>query len=332
MAHPPVPLFARYVLVVLGLLALALLLAKLSNVLLLVFAGIVLACVIRSASTPLARRTGLSDNWSVGLVALVLAVLLGVGLWLFGRRMLAETDQLVTAVQAAWQKLQGRLSESAIAAYLLENAQAAAGSDGMEKLAKGTFIAFGGIGDAILVLFLAVYLAADPATYRNGLLALLPRAARTPVGEALDDAGTALRLWLMGQLGAMLFVGVVTAAGLAAVGVPLAIPLGVLSGVLDFVPVVGPFVAAIPGVVIAFAQGPDIALRAILVYVVVQFIEGHLVIPLAQKWTVATPPALSLAAIVAFGVAFGPPGVLFALPLVVVSIVLVKRLYADRLA
>ena len=332
MAQPSIPAFARYVVVALALLALALLVARLSGVLLLVFAGVVFACVIRAASTPLSRYTKLPDTWAVGAVSLVLLVGIVVGAWLFGRRMIAETDQLVTAVQTAWEKIQGRVGESSIASYLLENAQAAAGNDGMQKLAKGTFIAFGGIGDAILVLFLAVYLAADPATYRNGFLALLPRAARGPVGEALTDAGTALRRWLMGQLGAMLFVGVVTALGLALVGVPLAIPLGVLSGLLDFVPVVGPFLAAIPGVVIAFAQGPDVALRAILVYVAVQFIEGHLVIPLAQKWTVATPPALSLAAIVAAGVAFGPPGVLFALPLTVVAIVMVRRLYAERLA
>jgi predicted PurR-regulated permease PerM len=129
----------------------------------------------------------------------------------------------------------------------------------------------------------------------------------------------------------MLFVGVVTSIGLLLAGVPLAIPLGILSGVLDFVPVIGPFVAAIPGVLIAFAEGPQVALYAVLVYIAVQFIEGHFVIPLAQKWAVSMPPALALVAIVAFGVAFGLPGVLFALPLTVVAMVLVQKLYVERL-
>jgi predicted PurR-regulated permease PerM len=129
----------------------------------------------------------------------------------------------------------------------------------------------------------------------------------------------------------MLFVGVVTSIGLLVAGVPLAIPLGILSGVLDFVPVIGPFVAAIPGVLIAFAEGPQVALYAVLVYIAVQFIEGHFVIPLAQKWAVSMPPALALVAIVAFGVAFGLPGVLFALPLTVVAMVLVQKLYVERL-
>jgi predicted PurR-regulated permease PerM len=331
MAFPPVPLFARYVLVALALLALAFLVVKLSAVLLLVFAGIVFASVIRAASTPLARRTGLPDTWAVGVVSLAFAIVIIAGLWFFGRQLVAETDALWVALQTAWQKVQGRVGESAIAAYVMENMQAAAGSDAMQRIAKGTFTAFGGLGDVILVLFLSVYLAADPATYRNGLLMLLPRAARAPVGDALDEAGVSLRKWLLGQLGAMLFVGVVTAAGLLAVGVPLAIPLGILSGLLDFVPVVGPFIAAIPGVVIAFAQGPDVALRAVLVYIGVQFIEGHVVIPLAQKWSVQMPPALSLAAIVACGVVFGLAGVLFALPLTVVLAVLVRKLYAERL-
>jgi predicted PurR-regulated permease PerM len=147
------------------------------------------------------------------------------------------------------------------------------------------------------------------------------------VGEALDAAAIALRKWLVGQLGAMLMVGVITALGLWAVGVPLAIPLGILSGILDFVPVIGPFAAAIPGILIAFAQGPQVAMYAALVYITVQFIEGHLVLPLAQKWAVSLPPALGLLSIVAFGLVFGLMGVLFAIPLTVVIVVLVQKLY-----
>jgi predicted PurR-regulated permease PerM len=113
--------------------------------------------------------------------------------------------------------------------------------------------------------------------------------------------------------------------------VPLAIPLGILSGLLDFVPVIGPFAAAIPGVLIAFAQGPQVALYATLVYIAVQFIEGHLVLPLAQKWAVSLPPALGLLSIVAFGLVFGLMGVLFAIPLTVVIVVLVQKLYVAPL-
>jgi predicted PurR-regulated permease PerM len=332
MPLPSIPQFTRYVLVVLALLALALFVGKIANVLLLVFAGIVFAAVIRAASTPLRRRTGMSDTWSVALVSFALAVLLIGGIYLFGKQVLTQTEEFWSAIQTASEKIQERVGESPLATSVLDNMKAATGGEEtVSRVAKGTFTAFGGIADLILVIFLAMYLAADPATYRNGVLLLLPKDARERVGEALDASGVALKKWLVGQLGAMLFVGVLTAIGLWIAGVPLAIPLGILSGVLDFVPVVGPFIAAIPGVLIAFAQGPQVALYAVLVYVAVQFIEGHLVIPLAQKWAVSMPPALALVAIVAFGVVFGLPGVLFALPLTVVAMVMVKKLYVDRL-
>jgi predicted PurR-regulated permease PerM len=126
-------------------------------------------------------------------------------------------------------------------------------------------------------------------------------------------------------------VGVFTGLGLWMVGVPLAIPLGILSGILDFVPVVGPLIAAIPGLLIAFAHDPHMALLAAGVYIVVQFVEGHLVLPIAQRWAVSLPPALTLLGIVAFGAVFGPMGVLFAMPLLVVTLTLVDKLYVERI-
>jgi predicted PurR-regulated permease PerM len=331
MALPPLPQFARYVLVVLGLLALALLAAKIAPVLLLVFAGIVFANAIRAASTPLARRTGLADPWAVAIVTLGVAIVLLGGSYLFGRQVATQAHELVSAVQTAWEKIQARVAEAPWGDWVVESVKSADGEETMGKVAKGTFTAFGALADMILVMFLAAYLAVDPQTYRRGLLALMPKGVRPRVGEALDAAGDALRKWLLGQLGAMLFVGTLTAIGLLIAGVPLAIPLGILVGVLDFVPVIGPLIAAIPGVLIAFAQGPQVALYAVLVYVTVQFIEGHFVIPLAQKWAVQMPPALALVAIVAFGVVFGLPGVLFALPLTVVTMVMVQKLYVERL-
>src|SRR3954468_22181102 len=139
----------------------------------------------------------------------------------------------------------------------------------MSGVAKGTVTVFGGVADLVLVLFLSMYLGVNPASYRNGFLLLLPPVHRERVGHALEEAGVALRKWLMGQLGAMLMVGVLTGLGLWLVGVPLAIPLGILSGLLDFVPVIGPFAGSLPGILIAFAQGPEMAMYAAGVYVTV---------------------------------------------------------------
>ena len=129
----------------------------------------------------------------------------------------------------------------------------------------------------------------------------------------------------------MIVVGIATGIGLWMAGVPMPFALGMLSGVLDFVPVIGPLVAAVPGVLVAFAQGPQLALWAIAVYLIVQFCEGHFIVPLVQRWAVSLPPAVGLLGAVVFGLIFGLIGVLFAMPLLVVAVSLIEDLYVRRM-
>jgi predicted PurR-regulated permease PerM len=197
----------------------------------------------------------------------------------------------------------------------------------VSRIAKGTITAFGGILDALLVIVTALYLAANPEAYVRGALRLLPPASRPRVAHALADAAAKLRRWLLGQLASMTVVGIATGIGLAIAHVPMPFALGLLSGLLDFVPVVGPLVAAVPGVLVAFTQGPDVALWAIVVYGVVQFTEGHFIVPMVQRWAVSLPPAMGLLGAVVFGILFGAIGVLFAMPLLVALVSLVQDLY-----
>jgi predicted PurR-regulated permease PerM len=323
--------FTRRVLIVLALVALALLLWKIAPVIVLAFAGIVFAEAIRAGAEPLARRVGLSETTGVMIVGTVaLAALLLAG-WLFGKQIMEQTTELYTALDEAWRKFQEFVYKTPFAASMMERAEGTADPQAMGKVMKGTFTVFGAIVNVALVIFLALYFAVDPNTYQKGLLHLFPLEARDRVKNALHASSRALRRWMVGQLVAMSVVGVLTAVGLWLVGVPLAIPLGIIAALLDFVPVVGPMMAAIPGILIAFSQGPEVAFYALLVYLVVQFIEGNVVTPLAQKWAVSVPPALTLLGIVGFGAVFGVMGVLFAMPMLVVTMVLVQKLYVERI-
>ena len=118
-----------------------------------------------------------------------------------------------------------------------------------------------------------------------------------------------------------------TSSGRISIGIPAALTLGLLAGFLDFVPFIGPIVAAIPAIVLALAGDPETALWVVGLYLVVQQIEGNIITPLFQKRAVELPPALLLFSLVAAGLVFGIAGVMFAEPLTVVLYVLVKRLY-----
>jgi predicted PurR-regulated permease PerM len=324
--------FATRALIVIALVALAALAWKIAPVLMLGFAGVVLATVLRAGSVPLARRLRLSPAVGVALVIALLAAAVAAGGYLFGKQIAEQADAMGEALADATARVQGFLQRSRAGAGLGETLRAAASPDTLAKVARGTFTAFGAVADLALVLFLAVYFAADPHTYRNGALALLPPHVQPKARAALDAAGDRLHRWLLGQLGAMATVGILIGAGLAILGVPLALPLGVLAALLEFVPVVGPFTSLVIGVLVAFAQGPQMALYAGALYAAVLFVEGNVIIPLAQKWAVEMPPALGLLAIAIFGVLFGLPGVLFAMPLLVVLVTLVQRLYIPAIA
>lgn len=321
------PSVARNVLVAIGLAALALLLWKILPVLVLAFAGIVLAVAIHAGSEPLARRLRVPDAIAVAIVGLLVAAgLAGVG-WLFGTRLADQAQELSDVLPRALQGAREFLRGSALGRHVLAAVGSAPDGATVSRLAKGTMSAFGGMLDALLIVVLSFYLAANPESYVRAGLRLLPPASRPSVAKALADAAAKLRRWLLGQLASMTVVGIATGIGLSLAGVPMPFALGLLSGLLDFVPVVGPLVAAVPGVLVAFTQGPDIALWAIAVYVAVQFTEGHFIVPLVQRWAVSLPPAMGLLGAVVFGILFGPIGVLFAMPLLVAAVSLVEDLY-----
>jgi predicted PurR-regulated permease PerM len=182
------------------------------------------------------------------------------------------------------------------------------------------------IGELLAVLVGGLYLAAQPALYRKGLLKLLPKGARDWTDGYLDEAGDALRKWLMAQLVAMVSVGLLVGLGMWIVGVPTPMALGLFAGLAEFVPVAGPIVSAIPALLLALLHGFDKALWTLGLFCLVQQFEGHVILPLTQRHFAALPPVVTLFAILGFAVVFGPLGVLLGVPLTVVVVVAVKRM------
>lgn len=189
---------------------------------------------------------------------------------------------------------------------------------------QSTISVFVGI---VLVIFLALYVASDPGVYRRGLLLLIPLEKRHHVDDLLTVVSKTLKTWFATQLIAMVVIGTVTTIALALIGVRGALPLGVLAGILEFIPNVGPTLSAIPAVLVGFSDSPRIALTVVGVYAVIQFLENNLLIPYLMKEQLDLPPALTLVAQVVMAYVFGFLGLFVAIPLLATIVVTVRTLW-----
>jgi predicted PurR-regulated permease PerM len=187
----------------------------------------------------------------------------------------------------------------------------------------------GSIGGLIIVLFIAMYIAADPGLYREGMLHLVPHRNRAKAREWLAALRDTLRQWLVARLMAMVIIGVLTGAGLALLKVKGAAALGVLAGLLEFVPFFGPIASAVPAIGIALVDSPQKALWVAGLYLLMQQLEGNVVTPLLLEKRLAIPPVMTVVAVAAMGMVFGVLGMLVAEPLIAAVLVTTKMLYVN---
>jgi predicted PurR-regulated permease PerM len=185
------------------------------------------------------------------------------------------------------------------------------------------------LGALLLILFTSIFVAIDPGLYHRGLMHLFPHPARARAGEVLSAVAVALRRWLLTQLVAMLVIGVVTTIVLLLLGVQAAVALGIIAGLLEFVPYLGPILSAVPAVAMGLVSGPQTALYVILAYIAIQQMENHLLIPLLMKEGVDLPPVLTVIGQALMAVIFGFLGVLTAVPLLAGAMVPIKLLYVQ---
>jgi len=303
----------------------------LSSLLFLAFGAALLATLLRAIAGFLERHLRIPRGAAYACAIASIAALLVAATWLLGARLSAQADVLAERVPTSVDALGAWLRQHAWLSALVHDF----GSRFSHLAARLGALALTGIDvavGALLVIFGGIYLGAEPRVYRDGAVALLPPARQPLAARALDLTAYAMRRWLLSQLIDMVIVGALTGVGLWVVGVPSPLALGLITGLSSFVPYIGAFTSGFFAVLIAFGESPQLALWALAIYVAVQLIEGHLIIPFVQRWAIAVPPALVLFAVAAMGYAFGPLGLLFAAPLVVVLYVLVRDLYAERSA
>jgi predicted PurR-regulated permease PerM len=183
------------------------------------------------------------------------------------------------------------------------------------------------LGGMVLILFVAIFVAVDAQTYQDGLMHLFPHEARPRAREVLSATAVMLRRWLLTQFITMVLVGVLTALVLLLLGIKAAVALGIIAGILEFIPIAGPILASVPAIAMGFLDGPEKAVYVTLAYVVIQQAEANLLYPLLMKKGLELPPVLTIFTQGVMSIVFGFLGLLVAVPMLAAVIVPIKMLY-----
>ncbi len=330
--------FVRRVLIVLALVGgtavLGLLIWRGHIALLVTFAGVLLAVLLRSLAQWLQRWRPMGDGAALAVVCGAL-VLLGLGgALLLAIPLQAQAAELVDTLPQAAERVREQLSQYPLGQRLFNRFAApgqiadvaAPAAQSVMRWASSTVSV---VGYVVLILFVGLFLAAEPALYRRGLLRLFPIAMRPRLGDVMCELGERLQRWLVGRAALMLVITVATWIGLTALGIPLALALAVLAGLLTFIPNFGPLISAVPAMLLALMQSPMHAVYVGLLYLFIQTAESYTLEPYVMRKADDLPPALVVAGQLFLGVTIGALGLILATPLIVVLNLLVQRLYVE---
>jgi predicted PurR-regulated permease PerM len=303
------------------------------DVVLLAFIGILLAILLRAPADWLIAR-GLGERWALALVGVTFLALLAGGAALFGRGIAVQALALVERIPEIIATFKQQIGQTELGSRMVALADSSGMFAGGERqfLGRGLGLigsTFGALANVLIVLFFAVFMAAQPRPYVEGFLFLVPRKRRARAREVLHEIGHVLRRWLVGQSLLAVCVALLTGAGLLLLGAPFAVALALLAGLMEFVPYIGPFVAAIPAILVGFAAGPQLALYIALLFVGIQLTESYLLAPLVQHRAVHIAPAAILFSQVLMGAIVGAIGVAVATPLAAAVMVAVSMLYVE---
>ncbi|MGC2235036.1 MAG: AI-2E family transporter [Pyrinomonadaceae bacterium] len=304
------------------------------DVLLLIFAAVLLSVFLRGLADLVNRYTRLSETLSVLLVSFLLIVIIAGAVALLAPSVAEQVRNLRTELPESAKKVGDYISQFSWGRTIIE--QMPSTDDIMKKIDASSLLSsvggifsttMGAVGNFFVVILLAVYLAIEPRFYVGGFIKLFPIENRRRVREVMLAIFDTLRWWLIGKAGSMLFIGLLTWIGLSILGVPLALTLGLIAGLLSFIPNFGPIISAIPAILLAFIDKPVTALYVLVLFVGVQLVESNLVTPLIERETIELPPALTIVFQLALGIIIGGLGLVLATPILAVVMVIVQMVY-----
>ena len=323
---------AGKVLLTAGLLTLSYLIA---DVLLLVFAAVLIAVGLDGAARAMARHLPVSRGWNIVIVVAGLFALVIGAIVLTARRLVQQFQEISETVINFVERAREWLADLGATEYfeqLNEDGGDLAGTAGDVAGYVTTFGmgAAGAVSNIIILIVMTLFIAASPNLYRGGLVRLVPPVRRYVAEDTLSALAHGLRWWFLGQLASMALLGVTVGLGLFLMGIDLWFALAVLTALLTFIPFIGPLIATVPIVAVSFAEGMQTGLIVLAGYIVIQNVEGSIIVPMIQHKAVNLAPALLIAVQVLLSLLFGLVGLILAAPLTVVAMISVQKLWIEH--
>jgi predicted PurR-regulated permease PerM len=332
--------FIQKVLIVVGIILAAILLTLFVyyavDVVLLFFGACLMAIFLRGLADLVNRYLKISEGAAVLLVSALLVLILAGAIALLAPSVAEQGRHLREQLPESAKQVSSYISQYEWGKTLIEQVPSA--DELLKKAEPSTVLTrvsgyfsstVGAIGNFFVLILLAIYLASEPKFYADGFTKLFPIEMRPRTREILTEIGTTLNWWLIGKVCSMFFIGLLTWIGLWILGVPLALTLGLIAGLLSFIPNFGPILSAIPAILLAFIESPTKAVYVAILFVVVQLIESNLVTPYIERQTVELPPALTVFAQLSLGVIIGGVGLILATPLLAFVVVIIQSVYIE---
>lgn len=329
-ADPKLRWEVKKALVWLGIAALMALTVLLAQPLLVIFAGMVFAAAIDGGARLLGRVLPIGRGWRITIVLLLTTAFLVWTAFFTGSQIAQQAAELPRIVETQAQVGFDWLNSHGITLQMADLqglAQQALG--GVTQVTKAVGGIIGGLGMVFLILVIGIYLAAEPQLYRRGVGWMLPVTERDYFEGTANEMGRTLRMIMFGRLIGMLVEGIGTWIMLALYGVPMAALLGLLTGLLAFLPNIGAPISGLLMILVGFSGGTEMGLYCIFVYVLVQTVDGNIIVPMIAKKTADLAPALVLSAQLIMGALFGILGLLLADPMVAMIKIALER-HSDR--
>ena len=300
---------------------------------LMLFGAILVAVLLRASTNFLREKLDVSDLNGLVISVLISLVIVGGVIAIAIPTVSDQADVIKDQLPKAWETLVSGAERTSIGRVILARVSILdlmPDDEQLVELASRFFTGMiGAFADFLIMLVIGVYFAATPRLYVQGVVVLVAPERRARVEEVMHQLYFTLRAWLLAKSITMLFVGVAAGIGLTILGIPAAFTLGFIAFLLDFIPSLGPILAAVPAILLALLAGPMTALLVTILYLVIQQVESLVLTPYVFKKAVSLSPVVNLASLILLGILVGPMGVIMAAPLVATLPVIIREFYIN---